>query len=418
VNLTQSTVHVPTNVYDESASVLNGVAFSEALDDVFNSNRKSFSTISWQFYCSFVGFFRIYPGISWGNSDEADQFDCRTRLWYIQAATSSKDVIILVDTSGSMTGLRIEIAKSTVIKILDTFNEDDYFNVISFSDEPDYFEPCYNNSLVQATVRNKQIFTKVLCSLFTSYVVKLYKIFNIYLKNNFNSLGSKCNKVIMLITDGSPSDFREVFEKYNFPDKKVRVFTYLIGREIRDTTQLKWMACNNKGQLMCYFSHISTLADVYEHVQDYIRVLSRPLVIGRYPQKVWTNIYGNERTNELTTTVAMPVYDIKNASYNDGNLLGVIGTDMLLDVLTNVLPKHQLGVQNYPFAITNNGFIIFHPDHRPYHNGKLKPNYNNLDISEVEFIDDGKIRQSMVKGETGKTRLRVKVALDEMVTHE
>lgn len=49
---------------------------------------------------------------------------------YIQAATSAKDVIILVDSSGSMRGLRMEIARATIEKIMDTFSENDFFNVI------------------------------------------------------------------------------------------------------------------------------------------------------------------------------------------------------------------------------------------------------------------------------------------------
>ncbi len=49
---------------------------------------------------------------------------------YIQAATSPKDIVILLDASGSMTGQRMEIAKATVEKILDTLSDDDFFNII------------------------------------------------------------------------------------------------------------------------------------------------------------------------------------------------------------------------------------------------------------------------------------------------
>jgi uncharacterized protein YegL len=35
-----------------------------------------------------------------------------------------------MDISGSMTGQRNEIAKATVLKILDTLSDEDYFNVI------------------------------------------------------------------------------------------------------------------------------------------------------------------------------------------------------------------------------------------------------------------------------------------------
>lgn len=59
--------------------------------------------------------------------------------------------------------------------------------------------------------------------------------------------GSQCNQAIMLVTDGAPSGYREIFEKYNWPHKPVRVFSYVIGREIIDTAATNWMACANKG---------------------------------------------------------------------------------------------------------------------------------------------------------------------------
>jgi hypothetical protein len=53
-----------------------------------------------------------------------------TACRYIQAAAYPKDVVVLLDVSGSMKGLRIEIARATVTKILDTLTDDDFFNVI------------------------------------------------------------------------------------------------------------------------------------------------------------------------------------------------------------------------------------------------------------------------------------------------
>lgn len=55
---------------------------------------------------------------------------------YIQAATSPKDIVIVVDTSGSMKGLRMTIAKHTVSTILDTLGENDFVNIIAVNTPP------------------------------------------------------------------------------------------------------------------------------------------------------------------------------------------------------------------------------------------------------------------------------------------
>lgn len=80
---------------------------------------------------------------------EIDLFDCRNRFWYIQAATCSKDIVILMDNSGSMTGYRNTIARLTVSNILDTLNNNDFVNVYNYSDRADEAVPCFKDKLVQ-----------------------------------------------------------------------------------------------------------------------------------------------------------------------------------------------------------------------------------------------------------------------------
>ena len=68
---------------------------------------------------------------------------CKPCLRYIKAAASPKDVVILLDTSGSMTGLRKEIAKHVVLNILETLGQDDFVAIYKFSKYPTPLVPCF-----------------------------------------------------------------------------------------------------------------------------------------------------------------------------------------------------------------------------------------------------------------------------------
>ncbi|XP_005396168.1 PREDICTED: voltage-dependent calcium channel subunit alpha-2/delta-4 [Chinchilla lanigera] len=426
VNTSVSSVQLPTNVYNKDPDILNGVYMSEALNPVFVENFQRDPTLTWQYFGSSTGFFRIYPGIKWTPDENGViAFDCRNSGWYIQAATSPKDIVILVDMSGSMKGLRMAIAKHTITTILDTLGENDFINIIAYNDYVHYIEPCFKGILVQADRDNREHFKQLVDELVVKGVgvvdQALSEAFQILKQFREAGRGSLCNQAIMLITDGAVEDYEPVFEKYNWPDRKVRVFTYLIGREVTFAERLKWIACNNKG----YYTQISTLADAQENVMEYLHVLSRPMVINHDHDIIWTEAYMDSKlftskTQSLTllTTVAMPVFSKKNETRSHGILLGVVGSDVTLRELMKLAPRYKLGVHGYAFLNTNNGYILSHPDLRPlYREGKKlkpKPNYNSVDLSEVEWEDQAEVlRTAMINGETGSFSMDVKVPLDK-----
>uniref|UniRef100_A0A3B3ZXI4 VWFA domain-containing protein n=1 Tax=Periophthalmus magnuspinnatus TaxID=409849 RepID=A0A3B3ZXI4_9GOBI len=399
VNTQQSDIQVPTNVYNKDPVILNAIYNSEALNDVFIGNFQKDPTLTWQYFGSSSGFFRIYP-IKWTpDANGVAAFDCRNRN-YIQAATSPKDIIIMVDMSGSMKGLKMTIAKHTINTILDTLGENDFVNVIAYTDYVRYIEPCFKGTLVQADLDNREFqhFKLLVEEIHVKGEAKINKAmkeaFKILNDARVNGQGSMCNQAIMLITDGAMEDFEAVFEEYNWPERRVRVFTYLIGREMTFAQNTKWIACNNK-----YYTHISTLADVQENVMEYLHVLSRPMVINHDHDIIWTEAY-------MDTVLS------------HGILLGVVGTDVPLQEVMKLAPRYMLGPHGYAFLITNNGYILAHPDLRPlYKDGKKlkpKPNYNSVDLSEVEWEDtDELLRTAMVRGETGSLTLSIRASIDK-----
>lgn len=118
VNTSFSSVHIPTNVYDMSPAVIEDIKKTEILDNIFQQNYESDPALSWQYFGSVTGMLRQYPAMQWkmdptqdneGGEEEDEEkpdiYDCRVRSWFIEAATCSKDMVILMDTSGSMTGM-------------------------------------------------------------------------------------------------------------------------------------------------------------------------------------------------------------------------------------------------------------------------------------------------------------------------
>jgi von Willebrand factor type A domain. len=85
-----------------------------------------------------------------GRTDNmTDLYDCRVREWYINAAASPKDMVILLDNSGSMMGQRREIARHVINNLLDTLGNNDYVNVLQFTSVCKEVVPCFADILVQ-----------------------------------------------------------------------------------------------------------------------------------------------------------------------------------------------------------------------------------------------------------------------------
>merc|ERR1712123_10150 len=484
VNTSFSSVHVPTNVFDGEPKVINAIDWSRKLDDTFKDNYQRDPSLSWQYFGSSTGFLRQYPAMKWlMYEDDPDMYDARMRDWYIKSAASPKDIVILLDKSGSMTGLRKEIAKHVVLNIMETLGEDDFVTVLTFSDETRPLVDCFTDEngepeLVQATTENIAEFTEAVNNIETmeiaNFTSALTEAFTLLERYRTKKIGAESNQAIMLVTDGVPYTYETIFQEYNQPHKPVRVFTYLIGREISDLEAAKWMACENKG----YFTHVTTLAEVKEQVLKYIPVMARPLVLLRETHPVrWTGVYadievpndrslwviglkkpttrkrirelqgkeGSFKGYKLMTSVSIPVYNKKNHTTIEvlglkpnelanpfgqvriAELLGVAGTDVPIAEIEKLIPPYKLGVNGYSFAVNNNGYILYHPDLRPMFQEILKPNYNSVDLAEVELVHNEKhdepryndsglfmMRKEMVDQKDGMARLTVKVHMDDM----
>ncbi|KRT83163.1 VWA domain-containing protein [Oryctes borbonicus] len=401
VNTTYSSVHVPTNIYDGFREAATAIQWSEALNEVFQTNYQSDPALSWQYFGSSTGIMRHYPSMKWVIPESQDDFDCRVRTWYIEAATCTKDLVILVDSSGSMLGMNKHIASMTVYTILKTLSNNDYVNILNYSLNVNYTVPCFQDKLIQATPENIDTFKLAVNSIepqgkssAEKALLESFRLLETY-REKRNCL-KNCTQAIMLITDTLTKDYTDLISRQNLfnngTEKLVRIFTYLIGKEGSNIEQLGRMSCQNRG----YFTLVTDLETVTEAVFKYVDVIARPLILHkRYPIS-WTHAYVDTNTHteanepyRLLTSAAIPVYNRTANLVGDVQLLGVAGTDVTVSSIRQLTFPYKLGVNAHGFIVTNNGYVLMHPGLRPMFKKKATPNYNSIDFTEVQQLDDG-----------------------------
>ncbi|VDM31192.1 unnamed protein product [Hydatigera taeniaeformis] len=436
-----------------------------------------------------------------------DFFDCRSTAWYVGAASYPIEMIILADKSGSMKGRRNTICNATISELLNTLTDDDFFNVIYFSESIKYAEEYVKDRLIQATRPNKDRIVRGFgdhmpngTSNFRAALLEAFTLLNI--SNNGTGI-NRCNKMIILITDGVPDDFDDLFEQYNpkvsiafsssfphfvpiyldfqvvvkgaakplpkeltspfdnvqptwlsssFPtlstrQKNIRVFTFLLGQHSADESIVRRIACNNRGKtysltfpIVGMDANIANLADVKENV---LKLTPENFTSPTEPTLNATAVDNTTVVEEVMqgddpgpnnvllpplkpfkaadsqffVTLSRAAYDKTNASVenNHGILLGVTGLDIPMDDIQNTLRSWKTGPLSYFFGVTNNGFVLFHPNYRPMHGTQLKRYYRNVDIDEVEqplgFALDP-LRKSLID------RLCTSVVVTTMITAE
>ena len=57
------------------------------------------------------------------------------------------------------------------------------------------------------------------------------KCYSLFQMDNSNR-GTMCNRAIMIITDGAPETFEDIFQKYNWPEKHVSSLKKIVTRLI------------------------------------------------------------------------------------------------------------------------------------------------------------------------------------------
>ncbi|XP_026218437.1 voltage-dependent calcium channel subunit alpha-2/delta-1a isoform X2 [Anabas testudineus] len=405
VSYNTTAVHIPTDIYENSTIILNELNWTETLEDVFRKNKEEDPSILWQVFGSATGLARYYPASPWidssNSANKIDLYDVRRRPWYIQGAASPKDMLIVVDASGSVSGLTLKLIRTSVNKMLETLSDDDYVNVVFFNEKAFNAVKCFQN-LVQANVRNKRVLKDGVKNITAKGITNYTAGFELAFEQLAQNVSrANCNKIIMLFTDGGEERAEEFFKKYN-PKQAVRIFTFSVGQHNYDKEPIKSMACNNKG----YYYEIPSIGAIRLNTQEYLDVLGRPMVKADQMAKnvQWTNVYLDALELGLVITGTLPVFNkTKSGPEKSQNqlILGVMAIDVSLEDIKRLTPRFTFGPNGYYFAIDPNGYVLLHPNLQPLTAKFHEP--VTLDFLDAEIENEIKveIRKKMIDGQTG-----------------
>ena len=213
---------------------------------------------SWTYFGAHNGLFRKLPANA---EEECGNYDPRLRPWFVAASSGPKDVVIVLDVSGSMTDYgRLDLAKEAAITVVDTLTISDRVAVIVFSDYANQV-PAGTEFLLRATSENKELLINSINELTEGGATNFHDGF----KHAFDALErtiaqeytSGCNVAILFMTDGVRTAGPGTDQVLSLIDTSTQrlasiygrdttIFTFSLGEQA-DRLATKEIACKANG---------------------------------------------------------------------------------------------------------------------------------------------------------------------------
>ncbi|XP_038061260.1 voltage-dependent calcium channel subunit alpha-2/delta-1-like [Patiria miniata] len=308
-------------------------------DDLKTTN---LSGLLWQQIATTNGFTRLYPGSA---QEECYSYDPRLRAWFVAASAGPKDVVVLIDSSASMSLVPssrqasnlslMQLAKQAVSHVLSTLTFVDYVAVAKFSTESEQVTVDEVYTLIQATRDNVNALieevNKIQPEGHTNFEQAFRLAFRVLERSASVGRTTACNKAILFMTDGSPTrgeddptTLAEIVDGLNTRSdgtKIASIFTYSIS-EVAETEISKHIACSAHG----LWSQVETdtAASLQEQLSQYYEYFS---TLHKGPSGIiWTEPYLDAFGADMVVTGAKAVYESSDASQS--KLVAVVAMDI------------------------------------------------------------------------------------------
>lgn len=104
-----------------------------------------------------------------------------------------------------------------------------------------------------------------------------------------------------------------------------------------------------------FYAQINSAEEARQRVIQYALVMARPMILYQADHPIhWSPVFLggpsgntgaiNDMQRRLVTTVSTPVFDRRNHTTREANLLGVVGSDVSIEEIVKIVPQHKVSL--------------------------------------------------------------------------
>ena len=375
VDMTQSTVVRCAGNVTESVDAFEAeLCYTAALDETFIQNRAQNPELAWQTYVNQeTGAVRIFPGLPPGEAAKvlpgvAERCDPRQSTTYAAPAFGPRKVLLLLDTLAPdlcRAGGGLERAKKAVAALLDTTSEDDLVALVLPQVPAE--AGCLSDGFVRATKGNVRVLKQLVeersvcaesAAKTTDYATVMDSAFDILSKSAENGNEKTCQAAVVLVTavpETVAPAVQNAFDQRNDATIGARLFLYTIGR---DHGAVDRAVCDTGGDA----HNLDSDESIGAALNSFFRLAAGSVKATATRVVQWSEPRDEPEIGPVLTA-ATPVYASSAGNSESRVLLGVVTTDVNVDVISKKLlqvPNSKRG-RSYAFLIDAHGRALAHP---------------------------------------------------------
>ncbi|KAK1799552.1 hypothetical protein P4O66_000433 [Electrophorus voltai] len=229
-----------------------------------------------------------------------------------------KNVVFVIDRSGSMHGNKIKQTKEALVTILDDLSEEDHFGLVTFDDKIEFWRPSLSKATPHNVKEAKQFVRSITARQMTDINgAVMHAVDMLTTAKENNSLPASSASMIILLTDGEPTageDHLPTIQENvrKAIDGQMSLFCLGFGYDV-DYPFLDVMAKQNDGLAR----RIYEASDATLQLQDFYEEVASPLLLEVHLHYLGnavnslTNSYFRQLFNGSEVVVAGQVNDFK-----------------------------------------------------------------------------------------------------------